>query len=163
MDGKVIEVDIDVGAEDYRRILFWYSKSRLIITGVLAAILSLILGAMAVFVGFSNSSRGLRFSMLLPAALPAVLVSFVFLLTIFNIRKQAVSVATTTEPTRAIFSEHEVQMISASSTVVTLWNKFVKLKETETDFIFFFRRSEYSTLSPNGSFYSRMKLTNSAR
>ena len=130
-----VEVAVEVTAEDYRRVLFWYHKTRLIIYGILIAVFSLPVTLGIIFV--LSQGRVKTPQIFLFLIFPILLPFFTLGLTVFKIRNQAQNIVKTTEPTKFTFTEDGLTAVSDSSTVKTKWSKFHGIKETKTDFIFF--------------------------
>ncbi len=137
MSEAKIAIDIDIGVEDYRRVLYWYSKTRLIGTGLIVVILVISLGLAWVFFAFSMAFRGLHPVDLIPMSIPLPISVLILFLLAFKIRSQAKSLAQATEPTRFTFTADGLSAVAPSSTGQMVWNKFVRVCETKSDFIFF--------------------------
>ncbi|HEX9962294.1 MAG TPA: YcxB family protein [Pyrinomonadaceae bacterium] len=129
------EATVEVTAEDYRRILFWYHKTRLIIYGIFIAVFSLPATLGIIFVLSQGQVKTPQIFLFL--IFPILLPFFILGLTVFKIRKQAQSIVKTTEPTKFTFTEDGLTAVSDPSTVQTKWSRFHGIKETKTDFIFF--------------------------
>lgn len=137
MDESKIAIDVDVEDADYRRILYWYHRTSLIIHGILVAILLLIalLGPVAWLLS-KNSPTSLLVNML-SLIFPFAVVGALLFYRFWTISKQSKIFADVNEPTRFTFDDSGVLAVAPSSTTQVVWNKYVKVTETKDDFIFF--------------------------
>ncbi len=135
-----IEFDMnDVNAEDYRRVLFWYHRKKNI--GI-ALICLLSIPILIFFLAFGKGtnpfdaeSRDLLliiFTLVLFGSLPLSLV-----LSLLSIWKQAKKLAIITEDATLSFNENGLKTKSDSTSFETTWERFAKICETKTDFVFF--------------------------
>lgn len=137
MDERIIEVEIYIEPGDYRRILYWYHRTSLIINGILAG-LFLLIGLLAlVAIALSGKTAGAQNINVVFLFLPTLFIGLVFGLKLFNIWRQSKAVAEIAEPTRYLFDETGISSVATSSSSQIVWEKYVKVVETKSDFIFF--------------------------
>ena len=137
MDKRKIEVEIYIEPSDYRRILYWYHKTSLIINGIFFA-LFLLIGLLAIVaIALSGKTAQAQNINVVFLFLPALFIGLVFGLKLLNIWKQSKAIAEIAEPTRYIFEETGISSAAPSSSSQIVWEKYVKVSEIKSDFIFF--------------------------
>jgi YcxB-like protein len=141
-----IEVEIDVTAEDYRRVLFWYFWKRILLVALLYLI---IIPASIWFVAFGAGAnpleiqnRQLLIVFVFFGMLPILLVFGRY----FSIWRQAKKIENISEKSLFIFSDNGLETKSKSTSSQMLWERFAKIYETKTDFIFFPQEHVFYTI-----------------
>jgi hypothetical protein len=143
---RKIEIEIDVKAEDYRRVLFWYFWKRILLVGLLYLI---VIPAMLWLVAFGAGAspfeiqnRQILIVFVFFGLLP-ILIIFSFY---YSIWKQAKKIEQISETSVFIFNENGLETKSASTSSQMVWERFAKIYETKTDFIFFPQESVFYTI-----------------
>jgi len=142
-DIKEIVVNVEITTEDYRRILFWYHKKRLIVISAWLVLIGVPVISAFLILPFSKSSQNISPYNFLPLTIPVLLPVLILALLLFNIRSQAKNIVKTTEPTRFTFTEEGLEAVSKSTTVQNLWGRFQKIQETKFDFILFPQKNNF--------------------
>ncbi|MEP6903654.1 MAG: YcxB family protein [Actinomycetota bacterium] len=132
-----IEIEFDVTAQDYRRILFWYHWK-----STLALAIIYLIGASTMIWLVTFGAGGNSFDVKIKdvflifgffTILP-ILIGFSFYFSIF---KQAKKIEKICEKAIILFDENGVESKSETTSSKMNWERFAKIYETKTDFIFF--------------------------
>lgn len=137
MNEQCIEVEIFLEASDYRRILHWYHRTSLVVNGILLSIF-LLLPAVAfvllITMGRFSQSQKMSIPVLF---IPSLFIGSILGLREFGIWKQSKAISEVAEPTKYTFDETGLSSVAPSSTSHIIWDKYVRVCETRSDFIFF--------------------------
>jgi YcxB-like protein len=154
-----IEVEVDVKAADYRRILFWYHWKRIALIGLVWLILfPAILWFVAFGAGaspFTSNNNSPLIVFVLFALLPILLCGSFY----FSIWKQAKKIEKISERTHFIFSESGIDSKNTLAASQFSWERINKICETKTDFIFFSQENVFYTV-PKRFFVSDEQIKN---
>jgi hypothetical protein len=124
-----IVIDIDLKFDDYRRAYYWSQKS--VFTFISIVFILAILGTG--FIAFREADVIAVILFALAVVFFVLYVFFIFL----SIKRRSKELAQIGEKTVIIFDEKGVESISESTVVGTTWDRFAKICETPTDFIFY--------------------------
>lgn len=136
MNEARIEVDVDVESVDYRRALIWYHRTSFII-GTIAIVFFFIVGISGPIAFLISEKSKIPLANLPFGFVPFLAVSMFSAFRYYGIWKQSKALAEATEPSRFTFDELGVLAVSSSSSAQAIWDKYTKVCETNTDFIFF--------------------------
>lgn len=136
---RKIEIDVDVKAEDYRRVLFWYNRIKIfaLATGIFITTPAIIW--LLVFVEGANkidSKNRDIFSTVIFYGLFVLLPIFLAII-LYSICKQSKKLASISEAVNFVFDANGLESKAESTTTKSSWERFAKICETKTDFIFF--------------------------
>ena len=134
-----IEIQIDVRAEDYRRVLFWYNRSKIFaLTAVLLLAVPFIIWFVVFVEGTSriDSSQRNFFEIAIFYGMFALVPIFLAIILI-SIWTQSRKLAAISEVATFIFDDEGLKSNAKSTTTKSNWERFAKICETKTDFIFF--------------------------
>jgi len=154
---KQVTVNVEITTDDYRRILFWYHKKRLIIISIWLVIIGIPVILAFLVLPFSKSSQNIFTANYFPLIIPVLLPALILGLLLFSIWKQSKNIVKTTEPTKFIFTKNGLEAISKSTTVQSLWSSFQKIQETKTDFILFPQKNIFYPI-PKRFFQNEMQI-----
>lgn len=121
-------------AEDYQRVLIRYQRARLII---IASVVILIAGSLFMWALNSkpkdpnNDKRPVIY--LTTIVVPLFVLGALF----WGIRKQAKRIEESAEDSRYTFDELGMDMLNENASASMKWQRFTKVVETKTDFLFF--------------------------
>ena len=134
MSSAEITVRIDANAVDYRRVLWWYQRTRTVITAVLTFVVLLGIGLYVSRVTNSSDYGGLRLEFVVAIlSIPLIAFGALFL----GVWRQAKKIAEISVPALITFSSSGISSVSESSETDVQWKRFNKIVETEQDFIVF--------------------------
>ncbi|HMU33452.1 MAG TPA: YcxB family protein [Pyrinomonadaceae bacterium] len=152
-----VEIDFKADTSDYRRMLFWYHRSRL---GLIALFWLLLVVPAYIVVLFgaggsvSGTESGLSvFALIVLLVLPLSLVINLY----FGIWRHGRKLAAISEPGKVTFDEVGVSSISKSASSQMIWERFKKVYETNEDFIFFPQENVFYTI-PKKLFISEAQI-----
>lgn len=136
---RKIEIQIDVKAEDYRRVLFWYNRVKIsvFVIGIIVAIPFLIWFLLFVEgTDLIDAENRDLFSKVVFYGM------FVFLpvylgLILFSILRQSKTLASISEITPLVFDENGLESKAVSMNTKSNWERIAKICETKTDFVIF--------------------------
>jgi hypothetical protein len=133
---RTVKVEFQTTAADYRRILFWYRRTRLLVGAILYLLVVIAIGWFLMFAGGGPSGRETSststvFGLLL--VLPVFLAASLF----WQVWRQAKKVEKISEPGTATFSPSGLRFETASSTSESAWARYHRVYATTTDFILF--------------------------
>lgn len=128
-DERKIEVEIDVTVEDYRRVLFWFNKT-------IFPFISMIFVFAILGTGFIAFREGDVIALIL-FGLSGIFFILYVCSTLLSIKRQSKNLAEISEVTTIVFDEKGVESKSESTLNQTTWERFAKICESKTDFIFF--------------------------
>jgi hypothetical protein len=134
MSSTEITVRIDANAADYRRVLWWYQRTRTVITAVLTF---LVLFGIGYYVSNRTNDPaygGLRLEFII-ALLCVPFIAFGTLF--FGVWRQARKIEEISVPSSITFNSNGISSVSESSETDVQWKRFNKVVETEQDFIVF--------------------------
>jgi YcxB-like protein len=156
---QTIEVVIDVTAEDYRRVLFWYHWKRIALIGLVWLILfPTILWLVAFGAGaspFTSNNNSPLIVFVIFALLPILLSVSLY----FSIWKQAKKIEKISEKTHFIFSDSGIDSKNTLAASQFSWERLDKIYETKTDFIFFPQENVFYAI-PKRFFQSDEQIKN---
>lgn len=135
-EGNIV-INVQVTAEDFRRVLFRQSRKILVLSLPLIGIFGLSFFLISIWIFLSPGGASKRIPALLIFILPLLFVSILPAMILFNIWKQSKYLGRVAEPTEVIFRADSVKLIAQSSFVETLYSRYEKVVETRTDFIFY--------------------------
>ena len=142
MAETIIEIEVDLIPDDYRRTLYWYHKTRLIINGLIATFIGIVCGFAGVYFMVTSVALEPSFANVFLIILAILLPGLFFLLAAhLNIRSQVKNIMRMVETTKFTFTSHRLEMVSHSSSSQIAWRKLFKVCETKDAFIFFVQKN----------------------
>ena len=154
---KQVVLNVEITTDDYRRVLFWYHKKRLIIISIWLVLIGLSVTLMLIILPFSKLSQSILTANFIPLIIPVLFPALVLGLLLLSIWNQAKNIVKTTEPTRFTFNESGLEAVSKSTSVQSLWSRFQKIQETKTDFILFPQKNNFYPI-PKRFFQNEMQI-----
>lgn len=154
-----IEIDVFVNVKDYRRVLFWHSRNTIY---KILFTLFVSLPILYYFAGFGDGINLFNLGNVVTILRFGVIAVFVFLLIIlasliYSIWKQTDQLKNLFEETKFIFSENGIESICKLCSSDRSWESFVKICETELDFIIFQQETMFYPI-PKRFFESQMQI-----
>ncbi|HRI03722.1 MAG TPA: YcxB family protein [Pyrinomonadaceae bacterium] len=134
MSNTEIRIQYTPTSSDFIRILIWYRWKRTAIT----------LGVVLIFLWFftfylAAVKTNIQDSGVVPTLLLTTIILPLALATItyLSIRRQAKKIEATAQPTEVVFEEDGIKTITPNSSTEARWERYEKVCETKSDFIFF--------------------------
>jgi heme/copper-type cytochrome/quinol oxidase subunit 2 len=143
---RKIEIEVDVKAEDYRRILFWYHWKRIAIVGL---VWLLVFPLTIWFVAFGAGANPFESKDNSPLPVFAIFAMIPILIVVsfyFSIWRQAKKIEKISEKTSFVFSAMGFDSKNPSTSFQTTWERLNKIHETKSDFIFFPQENVFYTI-----------------
>lgn len=134
---REIVIHVELTAADYRRV--YWRQGRLIFLSFLAfvVLIGLVTFLFAIYLFTSPIPGPKKFLALIIPLIFLMFVSLVPIQILVNLWIRSKKLSEMAEPSVVTFSAHQVKGESPSSTIQTLYTRYVKVVETETDFVFF--------------------------
>jgi hypothetical protein len=133
----MIEIEVLNTAQDYRRILFQQHWKRVALIGIVWLIIIVPTIWLTMFGAGANPFEAKSNDPLIVMSLFGILPILMTISLYFGVWRQAVKTAEITERTIFIFSDQGLKTETETYSSNMKWNRFSKVKETKTDFIFY--------------------------
>ena len=126
---RKIEIEIEVKVEDYLRVLLWVNKPTFLLISIIFVLA--ILGT-----GFIAFREGDVVALILFCLSIVFFVLYVFS-TLLSIKRQSKNLAENSEIASIKFDETGLESKSDTTFVKMAWERFERIRETNTDFVFY--------------------------
>lgn len=140
MKNNFVEISTNLTLEDLKRIGFRQIRTKLIFLASITFIF-VVFFALSLAVILLSNKNNLPLVSIFPILIPISLFSFVLIALVWAVIRQSKQMSQNIEPTKYIFNEQGMEAESASVSVKTTWTKFLKVTETDTDFLIFTQKN----------------------